>query len=402
VFLLGSTPRGVPRFSAPTSHVLVLGPPRSGKTTGFVIPNVCLFPGPVIATSTKLDLAEAVMARVGAARRVLAFDPSGELGLDRRIVRVRWSPVAQAASLRAATLTAESFVATALGDPGGAERHWVDRAKALLAPLLLAAYLGGQEMGSVAAWVDRREFAEPIGALTLAGQERAIEVLSSVLASEPRERSAILSSTSAALGAYRYPVGPADEEFVPERFLETDDILLVVSPALVQRVVAPVVVALIESVTQAAYARAQAGPPVQVALVLDEMGNIAPLPTLGSLLSEGASQGVHLLGALQDLTQARARWPRLAAGLFTLFGTTVVLGGIGDLETLRLVEELAGNQEELETSWQVGGVRTRSRSFHLARRPRFDREHVRALGAREALVVELRGETGIVRLMSVR
>jgi type IV secretory pathway TraG/TraD family ATPase VirD4 len=36
VFLLGSTPRGAPRFSAPTSHVLVLGPPRSGKTTGFV------------------------------------------------------------------------------------------------------------------------------------------------------------------------------------------------------------------------------------------------------------------------------------------------------------------------------------------------------------------------------
>jgi len=401
VFLLGSTPEGVPRFSASTSHVLVLGPPRSGKTTGFVIPNVCLFPGPVIATSTKLDLAEAVSAHLGDERRVRAFDPSGELELDPRIEKVRWSPVAQASSLRAATLMAESFVATALGDPAGSERHWVDRAKALLAPLLLAAHLGGGEMEQVAAWVDRRELAEPLGTLTLAGEERAIEVLSSVLASEPRERSAILSSTSAALAAYRYPVEPADAELVPEQFLESRDILLIVSPALVQRVVAPVVVALIESVAQAAYARAQAGRPAQVALMLDEMANIAPLPSLGSLLSEGASQGVHLLGALQDLTQARARWPRLAPGLFTLFGTTVVLGGIGDLETLRLVEELAGRREELEQSWQVGGLRTRSRSLHRVHRPRFDRERVRGLGSGEALVLELRGETGIVRLAGV-
>lgn len=402
MFLLGSTREGAPRFSAPTSHVLVLGPPRSGKTTGFVIPNVCLFPGPVIATSTKLDLAEAVLERVGGTRRLLAFDPSGELALDERIVRVRWSPVARASSLRAATLTAESFVATALGDPVGSERHWVDRAKALLAPLLLAAHLSGESMETVAGWVDRREFDQALGALEIAGEARAIEVLSSVLASESRERSAIVSSTSAALGAYRYPQGAADEEFVPERFLASRDILLVVSPALVQRVVAPVVVALIEQVTQVAYGCAQAGHAASVALVLDEMANIAPLPTLGSLLSEGVSQGVYLLGALQDLTQARARWPRLAQGLFTLFGTTVVLGGIGDLETLRLVEELAGGQREFAETWQLGGVRGRSHTFHPIRRPRFDRERVRGLGPREGLVLELRGETGLVRLETPR
>lgn len=50
-------------------------------------------------------------------------------------------------------------------------------------------------------------------------------------------------------------------------------------------------------------------------LALDELANIAPLPGLPSLLSEGASQGVVVCAALQDLSQARWRYPKTAPGM---------------------------------------------------------------------------------------
>ena len=58
---------------------LVLGPPRSGKTSSLVIPNVLLSEGPVLSTSTKPD----VMAATAWSRRTrgwaFLYDPSGTI-----------------------------------------------------------------------------------------------------------------------------------------------------------------------------------------------------------------------------------------------------------------------------------------------------------------------------------
>ena len=81
----------------------------------------------------------------------------------------------------------------------------------------------------------------------------------------------------------------------------------------------------------AAYARARdgrSGPPTLLAL--DEVANIAPIPDLPAMVSEGAGQGLLVLACLQDLSQARGRWGHAADGFLSLFGTTVVLPGIAD------------------------------------------------------------------------
>jgi type IV secretion system protein VirD4 len=59
-------------------------------------------------------------------------------------------------------------------------------------------------------------------------------------------------------------------------------------------------------------------------------------------VSEGGSQGVLTLACLQDLSQARARWGQAADGFLSLFGTKLVMPGIGDLSTLELVSKLGG------------------------------------------------------------
>jgi len=44
------------RFAGPEQTVLVLGPPRSGKTSSIVIPSIWQAPSAVVSTSTKPDV----------------------------------------------------------------------------------------------------------------------------------------------------------------------------------------------------------------------------------------------------------------------------------------------------------------------------------------------------------
>jgi hypothetical protein len=65
------------RFARPERAVLLLGPPRSGKTSGVIIPAVLAHAGPVIVTSTKPDVARASVRARARDGRVWMFDPTG-------------------------------------------------------------------------------------------------------------------------------------------------------------------------------------------------------------------------------------------------------------------------------------------------------------------------------------
>jgi hypothetical protein len=108
---------------------------------------------------------------------------------------------------------------------------------------------------------------------------------------------------------------------------------------------------MIGDVRDAAYARAsQDRGGVPALLALDEVANIAPVPDLPAMVSEGAGQGLLVLACLQDLSQARARWGQAAEGFLSLFGTTIVLRGIADTSTLRDLSALAGDHEVRSTT----------------------------------------------------
>jgi type IV secretion system protein VirD4 len=123
------------------------------------------------------------------------------------------------------------------------------------------------------------------------------------------------------------------------------------------------VVGLVEDIRQACYARSadrgdqqRSDPPVLLAL--DEVANIAPIPDLPAMISEGGGQGLVTLACLQDLSQARNRWPDRADGFPSLFGTTVVLPGIGDVRTLEAMSTLAGDEEIPTRTVSVGRTPT--------------------------------------------
>ncbi|HET6915237.1 MAG TPA: type IV secretory system conjugative DNA transfer family protein [Acidimicrobiales bacterium] len=328
--------------------LLVLGPPRSGKTSALAVPNVLCAPGPVIATSTKLDLMSATLGARSGGRRWL-LDPTGSVLSDPPgVTRLRWSPVSGASTWDGALLMARSMTRAARPRGRlGESAHWTERAEALLAPLLHAASITGAGMDSVARWALRQELSPAQTVLATHGTTTASDVLAGIAATDPREQSGIWSSLAGVLAAYRSDAvldNASCENFDPAALPGSNDTIYICAPARQQDLAAPIVVAFLEQVRSAVYAAHSRDTGLaQLTLVLDEVANIAPLPDLPALVSEGGGQGVSTIACLQDLSQAKGRWGQAAEGFLSLFGTKVVLPGIGDMATLETVSRLAGD-----------------------------------------------------------
>jgi type IV secretion system protein VirD4 len=342
----GALPGGL-ALTDPEHALLVLGPPRSGKTSAVAVPNVLCAPGPVIATSTKLDLLNATLgARAGGRRWLL--DPTGSCTRDPPgVTRLRWSPVAASGTWDESLLMARSMAGAARPHGrSGEAAHWTERAEALLAPLLHAANISEAGMDTVARWVLRQEVAPAQTILATHGVATASDVLAGISATDPREQSGIWSSLAGVMAVYRSDAvldNASAVNFDPSSLPGSFDTVYVCAPARHQDLAAPIVVAFLEQVRSVAYAAAarETGR-APLTLVLDEVANIAPLPDLPALVSEGGSQGVLTIACLQDLSQARVRWGQAADGFLSLFGTKLVFPGIGDLATLELVSRLSG------------------------------------------------------------
>jgi type IV secretion system protein VirD4 len=373
-----------PWFAPPEHSVLVLGPPRSGKTSAIVIPAVIAAPGPVVSTSTKRDVLDATAPARSNVGPCLLYDPLGGIEPPAGVEPVGWTPLhgcddldRARARARVLVLAAASTTTGRSWQPAASDRHWLERAEALLAPLLYAAALDGASTRTLVTWVELRDAGPALSVLDREGAELARDQLLGVLNTEEREQSGIWSTASGALGAYRSESVLASTEgpvFDPWRFLDEGSALYVCATARQQAMIAPLVVGLIDELCEAAYERSRPSgsgasigsvlpehepashphAPVgsvgrqttrRLLLALDEAANIAPLPDLPGIVSEGGGQGVTSLVCLQDLSQARVRWGPAADGFLSLFGTTVVLPGIEDLRTLQLVSALAGERE---------------------------------------------------------
>ncbi len=350
-------------FGAPQSALLVLGPPRSGKTSSVVVPNLLAASGPVLATSTKLDVCRSTSRAKAEVGRTWLFDPAGSVAPPAGVSRLRWSPVAGSSSWPGALLVARTLVAAAR--PAGGHQddsHWSERAGALLAPVLRAAALRGLGMQSVCSGIERQEVEGALAVLQAGGEEIAADALFSVMATEDRERSAIFSTASSVLRAYQNPDALAQAEspnFDPRAFVTSHDTIYLAAPAHVQELVAPIAASFVDGICQAAYEKAVSLPggslDPPLLLALDEVANIAPLPRLPALVSEGGGQGISVLACLQDLSQARRRWGSAADGFFSLFGTKMILPGIGDRATLELVSLLGGEADVVVRSVHGSG-----------------------------------------------
>lgn len=358
---LGLRAGGELRFSRPQRAVLVLGPPRSGKTSAVIVPALIAHTGPAVCTSTKTDVAAMTRAARGGSGRVWVFDPTGA-GVPAGLAVLRWSPVTGARSWEQALLTARAMTAgVGAGTTHGS--HWATRAQALLAPLLHAAAIDGGDMETVADWVMRHELDQPGIVLERDTASRlSFGSLVGIFNTEPRERASIFSAAADALVAYNSETAleaSKDPNFNPGRFVASQDTVYIVAPAEQQAAAAPIVCGLLSEIRRATYlAHRQGSLRGRVLFALDEAANIAPLEELPAIASEGGGQGLTLLAAFQDLSQARQRWGQAGDGFLTLFGTKLIFPGISDTRTLETVSVTLGeyDRQVMSRTRPAGGL----------------------------------------------
>jgi len=352
--------RGAQPIEVPNGdHVLLIGPPASGKTAGFLVPSILGHRGPALVTSSKSDVAQLTRGRANLGRR-LSFTVGQETVPD--TIPVVWDPIDGCQNYDEAILRADAMVQTARVLQGDNDRDglWFTLASRVLAALLYAvarAGRGPQGMVHIVNWVTRIELEEPLSLLQPGTTPHS--VLSGLVFVDDRVRDSVMITLTQCLRIYDSPAlqrrlaeaqpytgtgpQPAVERFDPRRFVQSSDTLYIVAPLEQQVFFAALVVGLIDTVSRAAMALAPSQerlPREQrraVVLALDEVANIAPLRNLPRMVSAGSGQGIQVMAVLQDLSQAKSRWQDQADGFITLFKHKVVLPGVmhaGTLEAL--------------------------------------------------------------------
>jgi type IV secretory pathway TraG/TraD family ATPase VirD4 len=381
--------------------ILVLGPPRSGKGLHLVINAILDAPGPVITTSTRPDN---LTATIEARRRrgpIAVFDPQRlTTGTD---AGLRWSPIRGCQDPLTAMIRAAGLAGTTGFSKGGVEdgSFWQDRTRSALQALLHAAALDNRSTRTVFEWsLNPAAAAEAVGILS-AHPSAAIgwaQSLETTIRSDPRTRDSIWMGVSEAFSSLADPrvleaVSPGpDDQFDPEHFLRTNGTLYLVATGAGAGASWPLVAAFIEDLTEtarhlaAASAGARLDPPLLLAL--DEIGNLAPLPSLPTLMAEGGGTGITTIPVLQSLAQARDKWGQDAAhAIWDASIVKVILGGTSASKDLQELSALIGERDETTDSHTYGDYGTRSLQRSTRRVPILPPERIRTLPFGTGLVL---------------
>ncbi|HXW34308.1 MAG TPA: type IV secretory system conjugative DNA transfer family protein, partial [Acidimicrobiales bacterium] len=183
--------------------VLVVGPTQSRKTTGFAIPALLEWQGPVVAASVKSDLLSQTIEWRGSQGRTWIYDPTRSTG--RRCSS--WSPIDASKDWAGSRRTAASLTEVARSSAGTLTDgdFWYATAAKLLAPLLLAASVSGGSMSDVVRWVDLQDVEEVESALSNAGEWAALQAAQATWARDPRQRSAVYSTAETVVDPFADP-----------------------------------------------------------------------------------------------------------------------------------------------------------------------------------------------------
>jgi type IV secretion system protein VirD4 len=352
----------------PRQSVIVVGPVQTGKTTGFAVPAMLEWQGPVVATSVKTDLLRDTVAARSAidGAAVWVYDPTAGTGLPRS----GWTPLATCDTWHRAQRVASWLVGATHRGNAGIENapFWYGSAEKLLAPLLLAAHHSDRTIADVIRWLDTQDQQEVIWGLELAGYPAAATSFTASIGRETRTRSNVYATAETVLAAFSDPGVLASAEtsdLRADRLLDgRRNTAYLCAPAHEQRRLQPLFATLVQEIVAHAYeCVTETGKPLDppLLLVLDECANIAPLRDLATLASTGAGQGIQLVSIFQDMAQINAVYGRdNSPTIVSNHRAKVILSGIADAQTLDYVGRLLGDEETRQLSSTTGAEGRRS------------------------------------------
>ena len=370
----GLNDAGQPVTANPRGASLVIGPPGSGKTSCVVEPSVALAPGPCVSTSIKTEVMTATASIRAQRGTCWWFDPGGAGGVEPPpgVQQLRWNPLVDVVDWPAAMAVASRLTGPfRSADGGSSSDHWIDKAEQWLATYLYSATLG-RGLDTLADWCrGPAAAADEVAAGLLEaevlradrGAHFANSVLAGIMATEAKERSSIASTLSRITKLYNNPLAldaGSDPNFDAREFVRsTADTVYITAPSSMQADYGPLIAGLLESIRTAQEMRRQRvdrgeeTQDVPVTFILDEAANTAPIP-LPAIASTAGGQGLHLVVAVQEPNQVRARWGQAGDGFLTMFPDKLILSGMADDRWATMLSKMSGEYDRMTANVSAG------------------------------------------------
>lgn len=331
----------------PDVQICAIAAPRTGKTSGLVIPALLEHAGPAVTTSVRSDVVLATRTHREQMGETFVWDPFGEASDC-------WDPLQGCEDWPHALLVARWLGhAVQLGQTASAE-YFDEAAQELAAPLLHAAALTDDKtIVDVYRWVRARDIKTPTSVLKAAGADDAIDRLVSVYALNDRQRDGILGTVQVQLKAYGHPAAARTAErrgITPARLFDGgSNTVYLVAGREHQRLLAPLVVTMLSSLlfhaSQQENDTGEALSP-QALFALDETAQIAPIQELPQVLSMSLPS-VRFMTIWHSVAQIRERYGTdAAANILALSQAKVFLGSITDRHTRDELVHLLGQQPQ--------------------------------------------------------
>jgi len=394
-----------PAHGAP--HVLVCAPTRTGKTRVILAPAAVLHPGPVVACSSKEDLAKLILTRRGLGPTgVIDLRPDKTLEWPAEVRQLVTDPTSSITTAHEALTVAETMLATSgvgfggvsAGSSVGAGGLWELNAAPMLAALLYAA--GPEGDGGGMPWVLAavQNFGDGMGLDEEADQAAAMivtnvpswrrayvlcphpllaEPLLAVLQMEGRLRDSLkLTVTKAVAPWVRLGLSAAAAEApdaLEEMRVESFDLDMLDDPNATLFVLAPntgtaagAAVALIDSIIRRFRQKtANDNLEYRLLLELDEVCNSCPLPNLLTYVGESAGLGVNILATVQASSHFDVIYgPAYATALRDIFPGTLIMYGAKEKYLLEQAAHWAGlTNRRTDSTDSTTGARTRASAY---------------------------------------
>jgi len=331
------------------THILMLAPPRSGKSA--LLARIILhFCGPVVSTTTKADifaLTSGVRARRGP---VMVFNPQNIGGVPSTF---RWNPIAGCEDPATAIRRADAFTQSVSQRGVEDATFWSQMASDWLRAMFQAAALGGKTMLHVAAWSMSGNASEAETILLNSRQFQAAQALSQMRSAAQKTAATIQMSLSRALSFLTDPslaasVLPAEGDgFDIAAFLKNRGTLYMIAESRNEESpLAPLFACLAGEVHYEAVllgSQAPGGrldPPLLLAL--DEITQVCPLP-LPSLLADSGGKGIQIIPVVHGEAQMRSRWHADGSRVIQdTCGVKLILPGVTDPDTLKAASQICG------------------------------------------------------------
>jgi type IV secretion system protein VirD4 len=364
-------------------HVLVMAPPRTGKTA-FLADVILRYPGPVIATTTKADVFTLTAAARAAYGPIHVFNPQLIGGVASTFA---WSPVDGCQDPATAIRRADAFAFAVSREGVEDGSFWSAKASDYLRGFFCAAALGGYDMRAVAAWVTGADPRVPERILAEAGAHQWARTLAELRSEAHKTAATVRMVMSRALSFMADPALAASVLPAPGQGFDIGGFLarcgtvyLIAEQAGEDAPVAPLFAAMATEIHHAAAITGQAShsgrldPPLLMGL--DEVTQICPIP-LPSWLSDSGGKGIQVVAVVHGQAQLAERWGD--HGSQVVWDTSSVkafLPGITDTATLQNASTLCG-----QASWKIRG------EDHASRHPVAAEDMIRQLPTGTALVI---------------